>query len=275
MIIFLYHSEFHILINKIKIFDYIFFYKISSAISNASSGGTYRPLTLANGRNDTKAQWNITASIDIRARSDNGLINTPPLANLMSPYGIPYNVQTQIVIRTIDIDNDHVRCRWSNSSLECGDVCYPHSIPASTTLSSDCVLTITGLRINDWYCAPIQVEDFLNITTTTALSSVPVQFLIYVYQPKNCSIPTISSPSSCIGVQVGVPYTFTFTAINYCGSSSNISDIVVQIVDGIVQGPLIQIASDPNTTIYEMSVTYTPLLSQVGLQSICATALDK
>lgn len=193
----------------------------------------------------------------------------------MSPYGIPYNIPTQIVIPTMDIDNDDVRCRWSNSTEECGDVCFPRTIPPTATISSDCILTITGVNINDWYCAPIQVEDFINKNTSTPLSSVPVQFLIYVYQPKNCSIPTLSSSLSCIGVQVGIPYTFTLTAINRCGPSSNISDIAVQIFPGIVSGSLVQITPNSNTTTYAMDVTYTPLLSQVGLQAICATALDK
>lgn len=139
----------------------------------------------------------------------------------MSPYGIPYNITTQIIIPTMGIDNDDVRCRWSNSTIECGDVCFPRTILPTATLSKDCILTITGLKINDWYCAPIQVEDFINKTTTIPLSSVPVQFLIYVYQPKNCSIPILTSSLPCIGVQVGIPYTFTLTAINQCGSSSN------------------------------------------------------
>ena len=173
----------------------------------------------------------------------------------------------------MDVDDDDIRCRWSNSSLECGDVCFPRTIPASTTLSRDCILTITGISLTGWYCAAIQVEDFINTTSLIPMSSVPVQFLIYVYMPKNCPIPSVTSPTSCVGVQVGVAYTFNLTAINNCGASSNISDIAIQGFLGITRGPLTQIT--PNRTIYTMRITYTPTISQVGVQVLCATALDK
>ena len=231
-------------------------------------------LTLSAGGTERYAHWNITAKIDIRPRADNGLINTPPTANVISPYGIPYNIATQIIIPTMDIDGDDVRCRWSTSALECGDVCFPRTIPPSTTLSNDCTLTIIGTSLTGWYCASIQVEDFLNTSTSLQpLSSIPIQFLIYVYATRSCPIPTLTSPSTCVGVQVGIPYTLTLTAINSCGSSSNISDIVIQTFTGIVAGSLILIT--PNKTVYAMNVTYTPIASQVGLQILCATALDK
>ncbi|CAF5144908.1 unnamed protein product, partial [Rotaria sp. Silwood1] len=95
------------------------YFTVSHSIPNTSTAGFYRPLTLSTGGTSTTSRWNITASIDVRVRPDNGLINTPPLANVMSPQGIPLNIPTQIVISTFDIDGDNVRCRWSNSSLEC------------------------------------------------------------------------------------------------------------------------------------------------------------
>ncbi|CAF3856291.1 unnamed protein product [Rotaria sp. Silwood1] len=250
------------------------YFTVSHSIPNTSTAGFYRPLTLSTGGTSTTSRWNITASIDVRVRPDNGLINTPPLANVMSPQGIPLNIPTQIVISTFDIDGDNVRCRWSNSSLECGNVCFPTTIPSSTILSSNCTLTITGNVTNSWYCASIQVEDFIDTNLmAVAMSSVPVQFLIYVYPPQNCPVPSLSSPSTCIGVQVGVPYTVTLAAVNNCGSTSNISDIAVQAFSGIVEGPIIQL-DPPNGTSYEKNITYTPLLSQLGLQILCATALD-
>lgn len=246
----------------------------SSAIPSTASQGYYRALALSSGATDSTAQWNITTTIDVRPRADNELINTPPVANVMSPYGIPYNISTQISIPTMDVDGDNVRCRWGNSSLECGDVCFPRTIPASTTLSSDCILTITGVSLTGWYCASIQVEDFLNTSTSLRpMSSVPVQFLIYVYRPKNCSVPDLSSPSTCVGVQVGIPYAFNLTAINNCAASSNISSIALQAFAGVVRGSLTQVT--PNRTVYRMAITYTPLASQLGLQILCGVALDK
>jgi hypothetical protein len=247
---------------------------LSSAIPSSATSGYYRTLALSTGGTDSNAHWSITATIDIRPRADNGLINTPPIASVLSPYGIPYNITTEIAIPTMDVDGDDVRCRWSNSSLECSTICFPLTMPIGTTLSSNCTLTLTGTSTTGWYCASIQVEDFLNTSTSLPpLSSTPIQFLIYVYQPKNCSVPILTSPSTCVGVQVGLPSTVTYTIINSCGSSSNISAVAVQSFTGIVQGPLVLIT--PNQTIYAMNITYTPLASQVGLQILCATALDK
>lgn len=245
--------------------------RLCSSIPSTANAGFYRPLTTSNGT--TNAKWNMTTTIDIRPRSDNGLINTPPTASVFSPYGIPYNIATQIIIPTMDIDGDDVRCRWSTSQLECGDVCYPKVIPSPTSISSNCILTITGTSPTAWYCAAIQVEDFLNTTTSQPLSSISVQFLIYVYVPRNCSSPTLSSSLICEDVQVGVPYQFTYIAINSCGASSNISDIAIQSFTGIVQNPLIDVNS--NKTTYTMLVTYTPVSSQIGVQVLCARAIDE
>lgn len=245
---------------------------LSSGILNTLSTGYYRPLTLLGGGTNSLAHWNITAAIDVRVRADNGRINTPPVANLISPRGIPLNIPTEIVIPTLDIDNDHVRCRWSNSSLECGDVCYPSTLPSSISLSSNCILNITGTSLTAWYAGSIQVEDFSTSTSTTALSSIPIQFLIYVYAPKICPVPTLTGPSTCIDVQVGVSTTVTLTATNNCGSTSNISDILVQSFTGIVQGSL---AAVTPPLVYKRDIVYTPLAIQLGPQIVCAIALDE
>jgi hypothetical protein len=40
---------------------------------------------------------------------------------------------------------------------ECGDICYPSSVPNGTTLSN-CTLTFTGLKSGTWYAVAIQVS---------------------------------------------------------------------------------------------------------------------
>ena len=245
---------------------------VLSGVLNTLTSDYYRPLTLIGGGTNSLAHWNITAAIDVRVRADNGRINTPPLANLISPRGIPLNIPTTIVISTLDIDSDNVRCRWSNTSVECGDVCYPSSLPSSTSLSSNCIMNITGTSLTAWYAGSIQVEDFSTSMSTTALSSTPIQFLVYVYAPKNCSVPTLTGPSTCIDVQVGVSNTVTLTATNYCGSTSNISDVLVQSFTGIVQGSLAPVTPP---FVYKRDITYTPLAAQLGPQIVCAIALDE
>lgn len=43
---------------------------------------------------------------------------------------------------------------------ECGDICYPGSVPNDTILSN-CKVTFTGLRANTWYAIALQVSKLL------------------------------------------------------------------------------------------------------------------
>ena len=40
---------------------------------------------------------------------------------------------------------------------ECGDICYPGSLPNGTELSPNCTLTFTGTKANTWYGVSLQV----------------------------------------------------------------------------------------------------------------------
>ena len=58
-------------------------------------------------------QWSIVTFIDLRLRPD-GLINTPPVASVVSPQYALVNRTTQITIPVSDVNaGDTVRCRWS------------------------------------------------------------------------------------------------------------------------------------------------------------------
>jgi hypothetical protein len=97
---------------------------------------------------------------------------------------------TVIQIVVGDYDNDQiVRCRWSNQLPvdECGNLCM--DLTSATLSPTDCAITWTAvLRAEDiangltasTYVAAITAEDFENTTSTTALSSVPHQVLVYV-----------------------------------------------------------------------------------------------
>ncbi|CAF5141269.1 unnamed protein product, partial [Rotaria sp. Silwood1] len=142
--------------------------------------------------------WSIVSLIDLRLRSD-GIINTPPVADVLSPQYVIVNTTTLIDIPTSDINTgDDVRCRWavdkSNESInECSNICYPGGLPNDTTLSN-CTISFTGLVANKCYPIALQVEDFINETSTEPMSSVPVQILICVEPTPSCTIlPTIVS----------------------------------------------------------------------------------
>ena len=105
--------------------------------------------------------WSLSALIDLRARPDNALINTPPVATCISYISVPVNVQQTIQIPVLDADNDFLRCRFASGLSECVNTCPPGSLPAGTTLSSSCLLTITGAAANDYYLVALQVNHFI------------------------------------------------------------------------------------------------------------------
>ena len=62
---------------------------------------------------DSGLQWSISCFIDLRMRP-NGIINTPPVASVVSPQYAIVNQTTQIKIPVSDVNTgDDVRCRWS------------------------------------------------------------------------------------------------------------------------------------------------------------------
>jgi hypothetical protein len=105
--------------------------------------------------------WSISCDIDLRVRSDNGLINTAPVATCISYISIPVNIQQTIQIPVLDADNDFIRCRFASGSSECFNTCPPGSLPPGTSLSSSCALTITGTTIGDYYLVTMQVALFV------------------------------------------------------------------------------------------------------------------
>jgi hypothetical protein len=120
----------------------------------AYASSAWRNLSLPSGVSNNS--WSISTVIDLRVRSD-GTWNTPPVALMISPIYIPAGVQQTISIPTIDADNDNVRCRFASGTSECGTACPPASLPAGTSISTDCNLTITGANADDWYSVALEV----------------------------------------------------------------------------------------------------------------------
>ena len=134
-----------------------------SDIVNVTVGAYFTVTFGANGGWQTlalgsSAGWSISSLIDLRVRSDNGLINTAPVATCISYTSIPINIQETIQIPVLDADNDFLRCRFASGSFECVNTCPPGSLPPGTTLSSSCILTITGTTAGDYYLVAIQVN---------------------------------------------------------------------------------------------------------------------
>ena len=108
------------------------------------------------------------------------------------------------------------------------------------------------------------------------MSSVPVQFLIYVLAEPSCpDPPTIIPLSDCLEVTVGVQKSFELYVMNPCDSNvSKIVDIIVSNpIDGMDNGNLTD--SPTNDSLSYIPYTWTPRTDQIGQHQICATAYTK
>jgi hypothetical protein len=125
-----------------------------------ASAAYWRPLQSSSGATASTASWSISTWINLNRRSDNGLLNTAPIGNVISPVEIPQNIPQNLVIPIIDANNDFLRCRWARKSPvdECMDVCSPASLPSGVVLFANCTLSITGTINNAWYVAAIMVR---------------------------------------------------------------------------------------------------------------------
>ncbi|CAF1022594.1 unnamed protein product [Rotaria sordida] len=240
--------------------------------SAAFQQNAWRPLATA-----MIADWSISVRITVNRRSDNNLYNSAPVATMMSPILIPVNQTTVIYVPVVDDDGDVTRCRWSTASNgvnECGGVCPPGSLPSNTTIDPNCTILITGQTVGNWYAVTLMVEDFINSTSTTPLSSVPVQFLVQVVEQSLCSNPPtiigIPPKESCIVAITGQTFSSQLIAINNCGSNVTIIDITIFAFLGMTRGNVIQL----NITTYYANLSWTPTDSQIGYQLLCAMAFD-
>jgi hypothetical protein len=80
------------------------------------TGASWRTLKNIVGNN---SDWDIVSLIDLQVRPD-GIINTPPVAQINSPIYVIVNQTSTIIIPVSDINtNDDVRCRWSAQNRYC------------------------------------------------------------------------------------------------------------------------------------------------------------
>lgn len=63
-------------------------------------------------------------------------------------------------------------------------------------IQENCRLTYYANGSLDWYAVALQVEDFISASSTVAMSSVPVQFLVLV---QNITTPPDLNPPTFVG----------------------------------------------------------------------------
>jgi hypothetical protein len=93
----------------------------------------------------------------------------------------------------------------------------------------------------------------------------------------NCTvIPLLYGPhnqtGTCESLQVGQAHSMTLYAENYCSSYGvTIKDIATLSFPIVIKTNLTQNTS----TLYSVSLTWTPTANQVGSQILCAVAIDR
>lgn len=108
------------------------------------------------------------------------------------------------------------------------------------------------------------------------MSSVPVQFLIYVLANVTCyQEPVILCLTDCLEVQVDVPINYTLYAINYCNQTKiQITDIFPSMnINGMNVSQLFN--STMNSSLSYVLLQWTPQSNQIGFQQFCAIAYNK
>ena len=121
------------------------------------------------------------------------------------------------------------------------------------------------------------MEDFLTNTSIIPMSSVPIQFLVYVYAVASCTFKPLlisdRNDDDCQAAVVGVDMVMRFTVVNQCGSGRTILDIGTLSFPIIFKSPLVQ--NMTNTSLWSMTITWRPTTGQVGSQVLCAVASDR
>ena len=141
--------------------------------------------------------WKVISRINTNVRPD-GYLNSSPIATTLPVIYKAINVQHVHVVQMADFDsNDVLQCRWSISSTsnfngynECAAVCS--GVPGAVLYQNNCTLVFT-LTQNAMYAAvALQIEDYYSSSSSTPMSSIPLQFLFYGYTaPGGCSTPPV------------------------------------------------------------------------------------
>lgn len=122
----------------------------------------------------------------------------------------------------------------------------------------------------------LQVEDFINTTSKSPMSSVPVQFLINVLPTPTCTQTPVFIPlTGCLEVQVNVPVTFILYIMNYCNKTTSIINTFFPTLTISFMNISNLVNSTTNTSLVYVTLNWTPQISQIGSREFCAIAYTK
>ncbi|CAF3566661.1 unnamed protein product [Rotaria sp. Silwood1] len=223
--------------------------------------------------------WSVIDRINTIVRPDGYLNNSPVATTLPVIYKV-INTQHVHVVQMSDLDStDTLKCRWSDNSTsnfnsydECADVC--NGVPGAVLYSNNCTIVFTLTLANMYVAVALQIEDYYTSTSSTPMSSVPLQFLFYGYDtPSGCSTPPAiigNRPNrACVGTPIGSNVTEYVTVQVYC-SGKTITDFVTSSPVGLTKSSI----QNPTSGIYQIILSWIPTSDQFGPQGFCAGAID-
>ncbi|CAC5379423.1 unnamed protein product [Mytilus coruscus] len=206
---------------------------------------------------NSKAIFMLTEA-DLTIRSDTGRINTSPISAM------------QPVVRGKqgfdDEDGDMVKCRWANDDIvnECG--------------GETCILSYNATGSTGWYAVALQIEDFAFQIGTYPLSSVSLQFLIFVYSSTEMcdNKPSIDTSTDQDGAVIFILPNTTYYKTIIASTTSNHSKIsAINTVSpiGMIKSSLLKYGSFEDK--WYVNVTWTPKETDIGNQSnFCHMVVD-
>nr|XP_039251110.1 uncharacterized protein LOC120328647 [Styela clava] len=210
--------------------------------------------------------------IDVGIRNDTGKVNTSPRTLSAPVVRLQLGCASDIVIHSVDDDNDKVTCRYAISSDECGGVCG--SFPYISLIEETCTLQYNGgggiylaaiaLMLEDHPQKTITVDGSGERTPLDVLSTIPLQFLIDISSASSCNVnPTYPSYAIQDGEIFVISETDTFnepyTRIR-----------VFQGEVGLYQTGIVYLGSD----LHASSMIWNPTSKQSGIHTVCYYAVD-
>ena len=122
--------------------------------------------------------WSLLTRFSVARRSDTGKVNSTPRTNAAPTIRIQEGCNQTIAIGVSDPDGDTVRCRWASGS-ECSSVC--NALPGAILDQNTCTISYFANQGTGFKAAAITLEDFTSAGSSQPLSSVGLQFLVFVF----------------------------------------------------------------------------------------------
>ena len=217
--------------------------------------------------------WSAAVQINTFRRTD-GQFNQAPIVTMLPIIRLRRNQTYDIRINVADNDFDSYQCFWSQFRYECGGVCM--AVPATTVLNSTtCMLKFTPPKIG-YYAIALTVVDYETITSTIALSRVPIQFLFKIWESNDtCTTAPVylgdARPDECIYVEPGQVLIVRILIRVQCPNAT-LDNIIAVYPIGFTKSPIVLDPYDSNVNVF--MVNYTARVEQIGQNLFCFAGVD-